>query len=884
MRFNEAPISRSFLPPVQAALRQNSQLQRSSSEIIINEKANVLTRDFESQEFRTGQDTTTYSSFALTRSNKILEHNINNNLDNAYQSSSTESLADYEGYYEEPEEPQDASDEDLSEYSEDGNLPAGCRGIVNPNYPGFQHLGPSLLSDVDDTDDEYELTDQLNELNDNSNCINNNESDSILDETLVNRLDAQRDQHKQLFYERPKFNIQKAASFNESVSHEENKKKSLPSNEIVDADVEIVQLTTSVKEILQFPEIEQIPDSCKNGETEELEDQPTHKITQSQNAIDLIRDVHPVERKQKKQAPPRPPQPIFPSHHQPRNINAYNPFLNPFITFDEPLTSLNQPSIFSCINLEPSTEPLPPSTSSQLTELPESFQQPQPETQHQSENENKKNKLDEIDLLAGISSRQDQINRRSDQQPCVPDVVAMQDQVAALASPSHEEILEDIPREREQVVPALVVMPTRHDVASKREKMMRNQAARRKTLQQQQQQQQQQREVPRHQAPAYNPRAEQYSNMGAFDVYNIETAMPKIDLDVIESHLIAAREEERRRRTDREEIRRRLAMGPDADELRAEKGRKPSLQSRLQSGMNLQICFMNEHSSDTESMAEPMLLSNGGIVPASEETLFSSQKDSLASASLSSASSNHSSFTRFGSSRGNHQIQHQQQQPQRPQMLNLSSLARPSNGIMPNCTMKSSNMNGMNNNNNNNNNNKGPVEDEADFFARQARLQTEARLALAQAKEMARMHMQLERQKLRANPITEMVRSSLSKIGVTLGEERRRLTRGLLTELNIAQLQVLANDLHARIANLNEELVEGLMLRDDLHMEQDSMLVDVEDLTRYLGAKQESLARIKSRPTRQTQPRRHLKIQTSTMSLQTRLAAGRQLMANLVRK
>jgi hypothetical protein len=29
-------------------------------------------------------------------------------------------------------------------------------------------------------------------------------------------------------------------------------------------------------------------------------------------------------------------------------------------------------------------------------------------------------------------------------------------------------------------------------------------------------------------------------------VYNIETAMPKIDLDAIESHLRAAREEERR--------------------------------------------------------------------------------------------------------------------------------------------------------------------------------------------------------------------------------------------------------------------------------------------------------------------------------------------------
>ncbi|KAI4478925.1 hypothetical protein M0804_011387 [Polistes exclamans] len=235
------------------------------------------------------------------------------------------------------------------------------------------------------------------------------------------------------------------------------------------------------------------------------------------------------------------------------------------------------------------------------------------------------------------------------------------------------------------------------------------------------------------------------------------------------------------RRNDREEIRRRLAMGPDAEDMRAERGRKPSLQSRLQSGMNLQICFMNETPSDTESSC-----SESDALPGSTPM-----------------------------SRGSKQ-QTKQQAPSRPQVLSLPPL-RLDSGT-----------------------NSAPV-DEADFFARQAKLQTEARMALAQAKEMAHMQMEVERQRLKQSPITEMVRSSLEKVGVQLGEDRRRLSRVLLTELNVAQLQVIANDLHARIAALNEALVEGLLRRDDLHMEQDSMLVDVEDLTRYLGAKQESM-------------------------------------------
>ena len=54
----------------------------------------------------------------------------------------------------------------------------------------------------------------------------------------------------------------------------------------------------------------------------------------------------------------------------------------------------------------------------------------------------------------------------------------------------------------------------------------------------------------------------------------------------------------------------------------------------------------------------------------------------------------------------------------------------------------------------------------ADFVRHQAQLQTEARLALAQAKQMARMQMEIERQS-RNSPISDVVRVAFQKVGGT---------------------------------------------------------------------------------------------------------------------
>ncbi|KAF4527777.1 hypothetical protein B566_EDAN015833 [Ephemera danica] len=327
--------------------------------------------------------------------------------------------------------------------------------------------------------------------------------------------------------------------------------------------------------------------------------------------------------------------------------------------------------------------------------------------------------------------------------------------------------------------------------------------------------------TPRSSSSNNNSSVSSSETLGAFDVFTMETALPKLDLAQLESHLLAAaRSEDRRsvgaemasatsgsssssgvqfelgarvtprrhykkdsrylgdlytltydegetlectsymmnavdhdRRNDREEIRRRLAMG---EEPERPGGRKPSLQSRLQSGMNLQLCFMNETASDCESTPD-------------------------------------------------HEIK------------------RPTAATAPPVPV--------------------PISLPKSTSLDPGQMQREAQLALAQASAMAHMEMALERHQMRltATPSNSEV-SWFVFVGVVFPPERRRVSRQLLTDMNVTQLQVLVNDLHTLIEGLNEELVQLLMERDDLHMEQDSRLVDIEDLNRYLGAKSQPVS------------------------------------------
>ncbi|KAL3213434.1 hypothetical protein MRX96_035399 [Rhipicephalus microplus] len=318
---------------------------------------------------------------------------------------------------------------------------------------------------------------------------------------------------------------------------------------------------------------------------------------------------------------------------------------------------------------------------------------------------------------------------------------------------------------------------------------------------------------------------------GDFDVYNIETSMPTIDWEAMERHLSRAAKEDdwlARRRNDREAIRQKLAMDTDVEESFGieRTNRKPSLAVRLQESKNLQICFMNETAAELDSLE----LSGEAARPhndSSTQQATSQQGSANASVGLPNGLLNASSDVSLLQTKPAQctsppvrRASHEEAAPKRPSFFfnRRKSWRQKKTDGSGELKKEAKSWNGE------------------DFATRQARLQAEARAALAQAKEMARMQMEVERQQKKKSPIADIV-------GISFPDSRHRLSRQLLNDMNVAQLQVIVNDLHSQIESHNEDLVKFLLERDDLHMEQDSMLVDIEDMTRYLGAKNMSASR-----------------------------------------
>lgn len=126
------------------------------------------------------------------------------------------------------------------------------------------------------------------------------------------------------------------------------------------------------------------------------------------------------------------------------------------------------------------------------------------------------------------------------------------------------------------------------------------------------------------------------------------------------------------------------------------------------------------------------------------------------------------------------------------------------------------------------------------FFDQLANIQADARRKLRDAKTMAVKTLDAERCERRTNnEIVKLLGIPLqpahpnSKVKSHPGQ--RKLNRRVLTQMNVGQLQVILNYLLSQIETLNENLVQFLISRDELAIEQDSLLTDVEDITKCIS-------------------------------------------------
>lgn len=114
-----------------------------------------------------------------------------------------------------------------------------------------------------------------------------------------------------------------------------------------------------------------------------------------------------------------------------------------------------------------------------------------------------------------------------------------------------------------------------------------------------------------------------------------------------------------------------------------------------------------------------------------------------------------------------------------------------------------------------------------DLLAQHLKLQNETREALINVQANVKEQPKVEETVIKkASPIADIV--GLDTYGL------ERLTRGHIVNMNIGQLQVIANDLCNQIENTNENLQVMLTERDDIYMQQDSYLVDIEDVSKRI--------------------------------------------------
>nr|CAH8874314.1 unnamed protein product [Trichobilharzia regenti] len=107
------------------------------------------------------------------------------------------------------------------------------------------------------------------------------------------------------------------------------------------------------------------------------------------------------------------------------------------------------------------------------------------------------------------------------------------------------------------------------------------------------------------------------------------------------------------------------------------------------------------------------------------------------------------------------------------------------------------------------------------------RFQSETQIAVVQVPKISAMQAEVERMKI---PSLSPNVAKLLRIDL----KRFRMCKNELIKFSASQLEVIMNDLHARIEGLNDSLMLLLVERDDLHLEQGGKMVALEDIKSWI--------------------------------------------------
>ncbi|PNF23419.1 hypothetical protein B7P43_G10599, partial [Cryptotermes secundus] len=393
---------------------------------------------------------------------------------------------------------------DSDSLSDDGNCrgTAGARGIVNPNYPGFQHLAGQLhQSDTEDTEEDGVTGSSNKNYNNNNNNNNgdedNNGSDNVIESKIdsVNHLDSVENFQK-AFYDKPKFNIPIDA---------ESDYYSVGGSDFtaVPGDEKDLNVSLPVSDSETFVINAEEPESSVESDSEVLMANMA-AIALSSNNIGTSPVVEPQQITRSKMSD------AFLSGAKEDLLGKGSPDEGSIRSKCEEVMNTLE-SVGRCahhcssLNVEDSNR-----VAEEWEDEEKAVEKFSKEEQTASEKEK------DEDSVVPRKKEKMEINysvKKNRSNSCTSKMELQQASSAPVLQQQEEQ-------------DGAVVRRRDFGPRSGRDHMLANR-----------------RSVP---TAARDKKRSSTEILGGFDVYNIETAMPKIDLDAIESHLRAAREEERR--------------------------------------------------------------------------------------------------------------------------------------------------------------------------------------------------------------------------------------------------------------------------------------------------------------------------------------------------